>query len=141
MTKKAIIFDLDNTIYSAPAICDDLFSGLHSIIEKSGEYKTTIEEIKKDMMRKPFQVLAAMHGFSEALTQQGIEHLRTLTYNKPIDPFPDYGETKHLSLHKYLVTSGFVPLQMSKIKSLGIENDFDEIFIVDLDKTTKKNVF
>lgn len=141
MTKKAIIFDLDNTVYSAPEVGDDLFSPLLRIIEQDGGHNSTLSAIKMDMMRKPFQVLASLHGFSESLTQQGIQHLQTLTYNKPMYPFPDYGETRNLPLDKYLVTSGFYSLQMSKIKNLGIEDDFKEIHIVDIAGNTKGAVF
>lgn len=141
MTKKAIIFDLDNTIYPASDIAEELFAPLLQIINNSGEHNSHITDIKSDMVRKPFQVLADAHGFSENLTQQGIAHLQTLTYNKPINPFPDYEQTKNLFLHKYLVTSGFQHLQMSKIKALNIGNDFKEIHIVDIANNTKKNVF
>ncbi len=141
MTKKAIIFDLDNTIYAAPPVIDDMFASLLHFIEQSGEHQSHITAIRNDMMRKPFQVLATMHGFSESLTQQGIAHLQTLTYDKPLNPFPDYDKTKELTLDKYLVTSGFQLLQWSKIRNLNIEGDFKEIHIVDIANNTKKNVF
>lgn len=141
MKKKAIIFDLDNTIYSVPAVAEDMLASLVNLIEENGEYKTDIEAIKTDMMRKPFQVLADAHGFSRNLIEKGFQHLQTLTYDKPMKPFSDYVETKLLPHDKYLVTSGFEAFQMSKVKSLGIENDFAEIHIVDLENNTKKNVF
>ena len=141
MTKKAIIFDLDNTIYSVPSVAEDMLASLVNLIEENGGYKTDINAIKLDMMRKPFQVLADMHGFSENLIQQGFDHLQTLTYDKPLHPFPDYIKTKDLPQDKYLVTSGFELFQWSKIKGLRIENDFKEIHIVDLSNNTKKNVF
>ena len=141
MTKKAIIFDLDNTIYSAPSICDDLFASLHQLIQNSNEHHSSFELIKQDMMHKPFHWVAEKHGFSEMLTQQGIELLQTMTYDKPLQPFEDYAETKLLSLQKFLVTTGFTLLQWSKIKSMNIEKDFTEIHVVDITKSTKKEVF
>lgn len=139
--KKAIIFDLDNTIYSVPGVAEDMLASLVNLIKENGEYKTDIQAIKTDMMRKPFQVLAEMHGFSQSLIQKGFQHVQTMTYDKPLKPFPNYESTRNLPHDKYLVTSGFEALQMSKVKSLGIENDFTEIHIVDLEKTTKRNVF
>lgn len=141
MTKKAIIFDLDNTIYSAPPLIDEMFGSLLQLISDSGEHNSNLTDIRNDMMRKPFQVLAETHGFSETLTQQGISHLQTVTYNKPLNTFTDYKQTRSLSLDKYLVTSGFQRLQRSKIMALNIENDFREIHIVDIANNTKKNVF
>ncbi len=141
MTKKAIIFDLDNTIYSAPSICDDLFAPLYQLIQNSNEHNSSFELIKQDMMHKPFHSVAEKHGFSETLTRQGIELLQTMTYNKPLQPFEDYVETKLLPLQKFLVTTGFTLLQWSKIKSMNIEKDFTEIHVVDITKSTKKEVF
>ncbi len=141
MTKKAIIFDLDNTIYSVPSVADDMLSSLFELIQKNGDFKSSFSDIKHDILRKPFHVVAEVHGFSETLMQQGIQLLQTMTYNKPIEPFADYTETKDLALQKYLVTTGFVLLQNSKIKGLKIENDFKEIYVVDITKGSKKEVF
>ena len=61
MTKKAIIFDLDNTIYSAPSICDDLFAPLYELIQNSNEHNSSFGLIKQDMMHKPFHSVAQKH--------------------------------------------------------------------------------
>ncbi len=66
MNKKAIIFDLDNTIYSAPSICDDLFAPLYQLIQNSNDHNSNFDGIKHDMMRKPFHWVAEKHGFGEA---------------------------------------------------------------------------
>lgn len=141
MTKKAIFFDLDNTIYSAPSICDDLFAPLYQLIQNSNEHNSCFENIQRDLLHQPFHKVAEKHGFSETLTQQGIELLQTMTYDKPLEPFKDYGKTKLLPLQKFLVTTGFTLLQWSKIKSMNIEKDFTEIHVVDITKSSKKEVF
>ena len=143
MTKKAIIFDLDNTIYSAPSVGDELFASLLQLIMESGEFNSSFDAIKTDIMRKPFQVVAANHQFSDALTQKGIDFLKNLTYEGTIKPFDDYKEVSNLPVKKFLVTTGFVKLQQSKIRGMGIEQDFIEIHIVDLTTSdkTKKDVF
>ena len=79
--KRAIIFDLDNTIYSVPGVAEDMLASLVGLIEENGEYKTNMQAIKTDMMRKPFQVLADMHGFSQNLIQKGFQHLQTITFS------------------------------------------------------------
>ncbi len=143
MTKKAIIYDLDNTIYPASSIGPVLFAPVLTLIQNSGEHHTDMEGIKKDILRKPFQHLAAKYNFSEALTNKGINLLQHYCYEGVIAPFPDYKENKNLPGEKYLVTTGFVTLQRSKIKQLGIEQDFKEIHIVDPQTSakTKKDVF
>jgi putative hydrolase of the HAD superfamily len=141
--KKAIIFDLDNTIYSAPSIGDVVFAPLYRLIEESNEHNSHFEAIKKDILSKPFQVVATTHGFSDTLTQKGMDLLSNTTYNGPIQYFPDYELTRTITLEKYLVTTGFIQLQQSKIDGLNIRNDFKEIHIIDPATTdkTKKDVF
>jgi putative hydrolase of the HAD superfamily len=60
-----------------------------------------------------------------------------------MQPFADYHLIKVIPIKKFLVTTGFTNLQRSKIKMLGIENDFEEIHIVDpeVSAITKKDVF
>ncbi len=141
--KKAIIFDLDNTIYSAPSIGGEVFASLLLLIEKDEEQKENMQVIKHDIMRKPFQIIAASYQFSDELTNKGIDLLQTLTYEGIIEPFEDFEETKNLTQDKYLVTTGFPLLQQSKIKGLQLENEFKEIHIVDpsASSKTKKDVF
>lgn len=143
MPKKAIIFDLDNTIYSVHSIGNELFAPLFNLIFEDGRYASVIEKIKDDIMRRPFQVVAADYNFGKELTQKGIDLLKTLTYKGKIEPFPDYLVTKNLPVEKFLVTTGFLKLQQSKVAGMSLENDFKEIHIVDPSTSdkTKKNVF
>ena len=53
-----------------------------------------------------------------------------------MDYFEEYEDIKRLQTDKFLLTTGFKKLQASKIKSLKIESDFKEIFIVDPDYST-----
>ena len=69
--------------------------------------------------------------------------LRNTSYFGKIKPFSDYSVVKDLPYDKYLVTTGFLKLQQSKVSGMKIQNDFMEIHIVDpysSDKT-KKDVF
>ena len=143
MRKKALIFDLDNTVYPVSSIGDNLFGELFSIIRKHGGYGGNVEDIKKEIMRKPFQKVAIMFDFADDLTSKGLKLLSDLTCNAPISPFSDYFFIKDLKQQKFLVTSGFRKLQQSKIERLNIKNDFEEIFIVDpiYSEMTKKDYF
>lgn len=141
MKKKAIIFDLDNTIYPVSAIAAELFDSLFRLLDESGELTQTLDDVKQNLMRRPFQLVAANFGFSENLTQRGADLLANLRYEGPIAPFSDYAKTRTLPVEKFLVTTGFPALQQSKVEGMGIEKDFREIHIVDLDKATKKEVF
>lgn len=143
MSLKAIVLDLDNTIYPVSSIGEKLFSVLFSIIEANGSYEGDINEIKAEIMRTPFQLVAERFKFDSELTSTCQDHLSELTYNDVIEPFSSYPITRKLNYLKFLVTTGFSQLQQSKINKLGIENDFNQIFIIDpnLSTLTKKDVF
>lgn len=143
MKRKAIIYDLDNTIYPVPSIGDKLFASLYQLIRETGEHVDQFEDIKADILRKPFQVVAATYGFSSELTQKGIDLLKDITYEDKIRPFEDYTEIRRIPAERFLVTTGFTKLQYSKIRGMNIEADFREIHVIDplASKKTKKDVF
>ena len=143
MKKKAIILDLDNTVYPVSSIGNELFKPLFQLIEESGDYTGQPDEIKQDIMRKPFQKVAEEYEFSDKLTEDGVAILRELTYDKNMSPFEDYAAVKALPCQKFLVTTGFTKMQESKVQQLGIAEDFDEVHIVDPELTnqTKKDIF
>jgi putative hydrolase of the HAD superfamily len=143
MKIKAIIFDLDNTVFPVSSIGAELFEPIFSLISNAKEYEGDINAIKRDIMRKPFQKVAGEYQFSEKLTTDGINLLKSLSYHKPIRPFDDYEATRNIRCKKFLVTTGFVKMQESKIEQLGIEQDFENIYIVDptLVNQNKKDIF
>jgi putative hydrolase of the HAD superfamily len=143
MRKKAIIIDLDNTIYPVSSIGDMLFKTLFSIIYESGEYSGDFDKIKSEIMRRPFQLVADEFLFSKSLKSDGIMHLSELTYEDKMQPFEDYNFVRSIPCKKFLVTTGFPKMQQSKIKQLGVQDDFEEIFIIDPGKSdiTKKDIF
>lgn len=142
MKKKAIIYDLDNTLYPVRSIGTELFTPLFEMISEEG-YLDVMDQIKVDLMSKPFQVVAEKYFFGEVLNQKCLDLLRQLTYEGKLETFEDYEEIKRFSGARFLVTTGFHRLQWSKIRNLGIENDFVEIHVVDpsVSPLTKKEVF
>jgi putative hydrolase of the HAD superfamily len=137
MKKKAIILDLDNTLFPTSAIGDELFAPLFKLIEESKDFSGDLEKFKKDVMRQPFQKLAPEYGFSQELTEAGISILNELKYHKKIATFDDYEILKKYPCQKFLVTMGFTKMQESKVKHMGIKSDFEEIHIVDPELTDK----
>lgn len=143
MNTKAIIFDLDNTIYPVSSIGEKLFFTLFETIENDKRYVGDINAIKNEIMRRPFQVVAKEFEFNDDLTLKCLHHLSELTYQEKMEPFSDYSITKSLDCLKFLVTTGFTKLQFSKIDKLDIKPDFKELFVVDpnISTLTKKDVF
>lgn len=122
--KKAIILDLDNTVYSVSSIGNKLFSSLFKLIKDNGNYNGNLEEIKTEIQRKSFHFVAEKYSFEKTLIDDGISLLKELTYNEKMDAYPDYAALQKLKIHKYLVTSGFTKLQLSKVKQRDIGDDF-----------------
>jgi putative hydrolase of the HAD superfamily len=142
MKKKAIILDLDNTLYPVSSIGDELYAELLDMIGQNEEQAGNMSQLRDEIMRRPFILIARDYQFSEELTQRCIAYLKELTCDG-IETFDDYRHVKNLPFKKFLVTTGFPKLQKSKIESLKIEKDFNEIHIVDLSTSdkTKKKVF
>jgi len=141
--KKAMIYDLDNTLYAVSDIGHELFKPLLDRIERSGDHADEMDDIKKDLMRKPYQEVAEKYGFEEELKRDGDEILKELTYDKKIDVFEDYRAILELPGDRYLVTTGYTKMQNSKISNMGISQDFKDMIVVDpsLSDLTKKDIF
>jgi putative hydrolase of the HAD superfamily len=143
--KRALILDLDNTIYPVSSIAENLFDQLFSLLDEHarGFSEDDFIAAKDDLTRRHFHLVADKYNFSPELKSAGINLLSELTYTLPMKPFDEYHYIKSSLLTKFLVTTGFTKLQWSKVKMLDIEGDFAEIHIVDPEKSTqtKKDVF
>jgi putative hydrolase of the HAD superfamily len=142
---RALILDLDNTIYPAASISEKLFSSLFDLMNKYKEQigDEELEKAKEELSKKPFQKIAESYNFPDELKEKGTALLRELTYNGPIKAFDDYQYVKPLPFDKFLVTMGFTKMQQCKIDLLELDKDFKETIVNDPDKTdnTKKEVF
>ena len=141
---KHIILDLDNTIYPVSSIGDKLFEPLFRLLANP-EFQlsaSAIQKARQQIMRIPFQKVAREFEFPDQLTESALALLRNLTYNEKMTYFDGYPLVRELDTIKFLLTTGFQKLQESKVRSLGIGEDFTEIFIIDPDrsKMTKKDV-
>lgn len=143
MKKKAIIVDLDNTIYLVSSIGERLFKPLFQIITESGDYKGDFENLRSEIMRTPFQKVAEAFSFGAGLKIAGIKLLQETTYDEAMEPVESYNYIRELPCKKFLVTTGFTKMQNSKIRQLSLEKDFDKIFVIDpgLTTLTKKDIF
>jgi putative hydrolase of the HAD superfamily len=141
MPIKAIIYDLDNTIFPVSAIGEKLFGSVFNLIAESGQHNDNLDAIKYAIMRTPFRIVAARNNFSNELTQKAIELQETLTFDEPIDAFEDYPEIHNIDAERFLVTTGFKNMQLSKINQLGIAQDFKEVHVVNPVVSSKKEVF
>lgn len=143
--KKAIILDLDNTIYPVSSISDNLFSRVFEFVDSLAEEigLEEVEKLKEEMKRRPYQQVAEKFNLSDAAKNKGLDMLKNLEYTLPMQPYEEYKHISETKIDKFLVTTGFTKLQWSKIKLLDIEEDFKAIYIVDpeVSTQTKKDIF
>lgn len=141
---KSIFFvDLDNTIYFTKPNEEQLMRGLYNVLEQQdlGISQLEYERSKEDMLRTPFLKVAEKYGFRAEAVTQTMEYLQTRSVTEPLKPSADYHLIKKLKGRKFIVTAGFVKQQTSKVKMLGIADDFEEVHVVDVSVSNKKEVF
>jgi putative hydrolase of the HAD superfamily len=128
--KKALFFDLDDTIYPTKSVVDDMYKELFALI-KQYESEEVYEKIREDILTTPFHVIADRYQLSKALKEECVQLCLNMGYDEPMQTFEDYAQTRDIQADKFLITGGYTKLQKVKIKQLGIEKDFKEIFIPD----------
>jgi putative hydrolase of the HAD superfamily len=142
MIKKALIFDLDDTIYATKSVVEDMYKELYTFLEGRVD-ANIISNIKEDIKTTPFHVIADRYALQKNIKDEGLKICLDMDYNGSMEPFADYQLTKNNSAERFLVTAGYTKLQKGKIRQLGIGNDFKEIFIPDpyTSELTKTDVF
>ena len=142
MKIKALIFDLDDTIYATKSVVSDMYKDLFALL-KPKVSETVLGNIQEDILTTPFHIIADRYAIDRDLRDQGLKICLEMDFEGPMQTFADYKLTLNNSADRYLVTAGYIRLQESKIRQLGIEKDFREIFIPDpyASELTKTDVF
>ncbi|RYE18761.1 MAG: HAD family hydrolase, partial [Sphingobacteriaceae bacterium] len=142
MIKKALIFDLDDTVYPIKPYADEMFAPLYELV-KPHVSEEILEAIKEDLLTTPFQKVADRYKLSHQLKQDGMQLSLDMGFDGALTPFEDYLPLRDLKIEKFLVTGGYTKFQKDKIKQLDISKDFKEIFIPDPAKSNleKADVF
>ncbi len=139
---KAIIFDLDDTLYDCSGTlvlkgskrAAKIISGTINCSEKEAlELQLKLEEKlgpKTDIYRE----IANLYNLSDKFYKEVSSAVNTLDI-KDITLFPDVNASisklKRVGYKLILITAGDRDLQERKIKALGLERAFDEIIITD----------
>lgn len=143
--KNIFFIDLDNTIYFTKPNEEQLMGGLYNVLENEdlGISDEKYREAKAEMLRTPFQKVAAKYGFKQSAIDNAIKYLVTGEVTAPLNPSEDYHYIKNLKGRKFIVTAGFLRKQTTKVKMLGISDDFEELYVVDVTTSNqnKKDAF
>ncbi|RZL42190.1 MAG: hypothetical protein EOO93_29100, partial [Pedobacter sp.] len=137
--------DLDNTIYFTKTNEEQLMGGLYNVLENEdlGISDEKYQLAKAEMLRTPFQKVATKYGFKQSAIDSAIKYLVTGEVTAPLNPSEDYHYIKNLKGRKFIVTAGFLRKQTTKVKMLGISDDFEEVYVVDVTTSNqnKKDAF
>lgn len=143
--KNIFFIDLDNTIYFTKPNEQQLMGGLYSVLENEdlGISDEEYQLAKREMLRTPFQKVAIKYGFKQTAIDNAIKYLVTGEVTAPLSPSEDYHYIKSLQGKKFIVTAGFFRKQTTKVKMLGIADDFEEVYVVDATTSNqnKKDAF
>ena len=140
MTGKAIILDLDNTIFQTKSMNKETFQPFfnHFSINLEPYFnEQVIQNIIDDLWYKTWDEVLDKFGIPKAVLVDSIKVLDSMELNLNISTYPDYIFIKRMQCPKFLVTTSLTSLQESKIKALKIENDFTKIVINDTFKESK----
>ena len=123
MRKTAIIFDLDNCLAPATAIGQALFEPAFEAVRAVNHgtlAASHLEDALADCWVHAFDWVARTHEFSAEMFDAGWAVMRTLEVEGPMKGYEDLPELDKLDTRRFLVTSGFRRLQVSKVRALGI---------------------
>jgi putative hydrolase of the HAD superfamily len=141
--KRIFFIDLDNTIYFTRQNEEQLMGELYRFLESMdlGISKADFRLAKQEMLRTPFLKIAEKYCFKKETMPEVISYLQNRSVNQPLKPGDDYHYIKSLTGRKFIVTAGFPKQQQSKVKMLGIADDFEEVHVVDVSTNNKKKTF
>lgn len=141
--KRIFFIDLDNTIYFTRQNEEQLMGELYRFLESVdlGISKEDFRLAKQEMLRTPFLKVAEKYRFKKETMPEVISYLQNRFVTQPLKPSDDYHYIKSLIGRKFIVTAGFPKQQQSKVKMLGIADDFEEVHVVDVSTSNKKKTF
>ena len=136
---KAIIYDLDNTIFPTSGIKSEVAEPvLHAIKQANEGYldDNTLNESLLDCYRLSIRDVVRKYDFNQKMIDAAYGAFSTLKLDYQLEMYPDYHLIKEISGLRFLVTSGYHDFQALKIDNLNIRLDFEEVFIHDNHKSS-----
>jgi len=154
---KAVILDLDDTLYdcSGTLVKQAISRAVKKLIqegiyEDEGALSQKVEQLvqKTRTKKDAFRAICVEYNISEEKTNEFVD-LAIKAYNSDdnnyeIEVFPEIFPLLNYLKEKYklyLVTDGSEVRQRMKIRKLGIEGYFEEIYIMNIPDCSKNNFF
>lgn len=137
--KEVVIFDLDNCILDTRAMPREVTAPLVEGVDMLDIEPRRRECFKEALWSLSFTAAVEACGISEEVARQVYEaYARAeVPQGTRLSSYGDLEYLRRLPMRKFLVTSGFERLQLSKVRALGVEEVFEDI-LVDVVQTKHK---
>lgn len=135
---RALICDLDNTLFSADSIPAVLLDPIVDAVRKANSGPDAIpDEQLADAIaafrRVSFDRVVDSYRLPPAVRDAWVQAMVKLRVTGHLIPFPDVRALAALRLRRFLVTTGYRGLQESKVRALGIGDLFEAVHVDALD--------
>ena len=144
---RAVIFDLDDTLYdctgslvrasrrrAAEQLVD---AGLPMSVDEATELQEELASIHGPHFLV-FDEIGRRYDLDETAVKQAYRAYNSEEVGSSIQPFPDAMSSlrglAELGVERYLLTMGYPPRQQAKINKLGLEDEFDDVLVNDVDR-------
>ncbi|GAA4328972.1 hypothetical protein GCM10023149_33310 [Mucilaginibacter gynuensis] len=97
--KKAFLFDLDDAVYPARSVADDMYNDLFSLL-KQYVSSDVFENIREDILTTPFQHVADCYALEKELKDAGMNICLNMDYDGPMKTFDDFDLAKDNAAEK-----------------------------------------
>jgi FMN phosphatase YigB (HAD superfamily) len=134
---RAVVFDLDHTLFDPHTVPRALFDRLEANVRQVAAGlmpERALDAALADAWRLPFDRVVTLHGLPEAVSTAWRDAACALEVTAPLTPFTDVvAGLRQLSLRRFLLTTGFRRLQESKVRQLGLTSLFEAVYVDALD--------
>lgn len=129
--KKAILYDLDHTLFDPKTLDKGIFQPAFDILKNDEQCsKYDFLELKKEFFSISLNAFIKKY-IGEHIKQRFIASLRTIGPFPELKTYKDSFLVTKFNTKNYLITSGLREFQNQKIDSLKIRDWFTEIYIDD----------
>jgi len=130
-----LILDLDDTIFETKSIPVSLVNpAITHLLDRLEDRLShdLLKSLAHDLWRVPVDQVISKYDITTQEIESFYHQVESIILNPGvISPYEDYPHLLALDCKMYLVTSGLKMFQHQKIKALGIEEDFKEIYVDD----------
>jgi putative hydrolase of the HAD superfamily len=134
---RAAVFDLDHTLFDPRTLPVAVFNDIEARFRAAAAgivRDAVVEAALADAWRMPFDHVAARHHLPDPATIAWHDPASAVEVTEPLAPYPDVrAGLEHLSLLRFLLTTGFRRLQESKLRQLGLASLFVTVYVDALD--------